>query len=443
MTDQTPMDPFEARLAERVRTYTDPATVRRIDALGMSRAAMTSPQAAGWLQRRLGGGLLDRGLVGARWAAALAAIVIVGLFGVAVLGRPSDTVGPQPTPSPAPLPTGPVPEVLRHSWQRPYAVTPGLDQWGSGFLSLAGDVVDFGPEPGAGASTSPIRSAGLDTLIATATGETHGCAIGDIGAYRWSLEGKGTVMTLTAISADACAAREVALAGPWVRSDLPLPPSGVALQPGTYLTAAFDPFDVPEALGQLSYTVPERWKVKEDRAETFLLHHLPDDSAIQPSTDSFIHLFTKPRMAADYAEGATCGRSSEAPGVGLGVDDIVAAIMARPGVVSTPPAAVTIGGYEGQVLDLHLPPSWTGGCQAPDGPIVAMPILLGTEFEMGAGAGVGPNSPLRLILLDLSGGRTIAIAVFSGGPLQPSELGEQVADAMPVIESFEFHPPTP
>jgi len=433
MTEQGDMERFEARLADRVRAYTDPATERRIDALAMSRTAMSSQRATGWAQRRLGAG----------WAVAVAAVVVVGAVGVAVVGRPSATVGPQPTLSPAPSATGPVPDVLRHSWQRPYAVTPDLDQWESGFVSLASDLVDFGPAAAPAASRSAIAAAGLDTLIATATAGTQACAVGDVGVYRWSLQGKDTLMTLTATRADACAAREKALTGPWVRADLPLPPTGEALAPGTYLTFSFDPFGAPGVWEQLSYTVPDRWKVKEDRAGAFLLHRLPDDSANQPSTDTFIHLFTQARLMADYTEGAICGQSGEAPGVGRGVDDIVAAIRARPGVVSTPPAAVTIGGYKGQMLDLHLAQTWTGACQNPDGPIIAMPLVLGLESERSAGVGLVLNGPIRLILLDLSGGRTMAVAVFSGGPSQPSQFEEQVAEAMPVIESFEFHPPMP
>jgi hypothetical protein len=450
MTEQRDMERFETRFADRVRAYTDPATERRIDALAISRTAISSRRAGGRWQRRLGSGLVGRRIAGVRWAVALVAVVLIGVVGVAVLQRTSNFgFGPGPTPvisptsSPAAPTGGPVPTDLRHSWERPYAVTPDLDQWRTGFLSMATDLVDFGPEPGVGASKSAIAASGADALVATASAETRGCMTGDTGTYRWSLEGKGTVLTLTAISADACAAREEALAGPWVRSDLPTPPDGVPMEPGTYVTSALDLFGAPEVSGQLSYTVPDRWKVKEDRAGTFLLHHLPDDSAGPPSTDLFIRVFTQPRMVADYAEGATCGEHSDAPGVGRRVADIVAAIIARPGVVSTPPLAVTIGGYEGQMLDLQLARSWKGGCRAPDGPKVAMPILDGTEFEMGAGAGLDPNGSFRLILLDLTGGRTMAVAVFAVGPSLPPQLEEQVAGAMPVIESFEFHPPTP
>lgn len=444
MTERRAMEPFETRFAGRARAYTDPATERRIDALAISRTAISSGRATGWWQRRLGAGLLGRRIAGARWAVALVAVVLVGMVGVAVIGRPSDTVGPQPTPSPAPSATGPVPEVLRHSWQRPYAVTPGLDQWGSGFLSLASGALEFRPEPDASASTSAISAAGPGTLVATATAETQGCAIGDIGTYRWSLEGKGTVLTLTATTADACAAREAALAGPWVRSDLPLPRDGAApLPPGTYLTSAFDPFAEPGVSGQLSYTVPEGWKIKEDEPDVFLLHRLPDPSPSQPATDSFVSLFVQPRIAADFADGAMCGPVGAAPGVGGGIDEVVEAITARPGVVSTPPTAVTIGGFAGQMVDVHLAPSWTRGCEAPEGPIVGMPILVQAGSGPGPVAGLGPDNPLRLILLDLGGGRTMAIVIFSIEPSQPALFEAQVAEVMPIIESFEFHPPMP
>ncbi len=438
MTERRAMEEFEARFGDRVRAYTDPATERRIDALAISRTAMSSRRATGWSRHRLGGGWLGRPIAGVPLAVALGTVVVIGVVGVGILGRPSIS----PTASPAASAGGPIPVVLRHSWQRPQPVAPGPDPWGTGFLSLASGPMDFGREPGAAASRSAITAAGLDTLVVTATAETKGCAIGDIGTYRWSVAGKGTVLTLTAIGADACPAREQALAGPWVRSDLPLPAGGgVTLPPGRHETSAFDPFDRPRVSGQLSYTVPDGWTVEDDQPTTIVLHHFHDASPGRPATDSFIGLFTQPRMAADFASGAICGPFSEAPGVGRGVGDLVAAIRARPGVVSTPPAAVTIGGYEGQMLDLHLAPAWIGGCRAPEGPIVGMPILL--EAGSGPSVGISPAHPLRVILLDLTGGRTMAVAIYGVEPSQASSFDAQVAEAMPIIESFAFHPPGP
>jgi hypothetical protein len=443
MTERQDVDPFEARFAEQIHTYTDRATVRRIDALAVSRAAMALTKAGGRWRGWPGFPRFGARIATARIAVALAAVVLVGAVGVAFTNRPSNSAtGPRPSSSSSPSATGPAPDVLRHAWQRPYGVTPDLGQWGSGTLTVTDGVMEFGSDTGAATSRTAIAAAGSDALVATATVETRGCAVGDAGTYRWSVEGKATVMTLTADGKDACAAREQSLAGQWVRADLPQTPNGVPMQPGTYLTAAFSPFDAPETQGQLSYTVPERWKVKEDRAAIFLLHHLAADAATDGSGDVFIHLFTQPRLVADYVNGAACGPTSEVPGVGTGVDDLVAAIIARPGVESTTPSRITVGGYQGEMVDLHLAASWSRGCRTPDASFVALPLLLGPDFEIGANFGIGPNSPARLILLDLTGGRTIAIAVFKAGPAEPSQLEADSGEAMRVIESFEFHPPS-
>jgi hypothetical protein len=433
MTERRAMEPFEAQFADRVRAYTNVATDRRIDALGVARTAMSSQRATGWSVGRLGAGLLGRRSAGVRWATAIVAVVLIGVVAITVQRRPFDTAG------------GPVPDVLRHSWQRPLPVAPGPDLWGSGFLSLAGGQLEYGREPGAGASRAAIAARGADTLVVTATAETIACAVGDVGAYRWAVEGKGTVMTLTTIDTDACAAREKAIAGAWVRSDLP-PPAGpeATLPPGTHETSSFDPFGDPAVSGQLSYTVPDGWKIKEDQPASFMLHHLPESLQGQPSIDSFILLLARPAIAADFNKGAACGGPvSDAPGVGGGLDDLVAAIRARPGVVSTTPAAVTIGGYQGETLDLELATSWTGGCLTPDGPVVGMPLVHEAGSETGPGVGLGPDHPLRLILLDLTDGRTMAVAIFEIEPSQSSVFEAHVAEVMPIVESFEFHPPTP
>ncbi len=395
--------------------------------------------------------IAGRQILGVPWAVAFVPVLLIGVVAIALLGRVSDSsVSARPTPSTSSVPSalattrGQISDVIGHSWQRPYAVTPDMDQWPTGFLRLAPGLLDFGPEPGPAASRSNVTAAGPDSLVVKATAETRGCAIGDIGAYRWSVEGKGTVMTLTAIGADACAAREKALAGPWVRSDLQIPGNGEpTLPPGTYLTSAFDPFGHPGASGQLSYTVPAGWKVLEDAPASLAFLYQPDAFQGQGSTDWFVFALAQPRIATDPEKGATCGPASAALGAGRGVDDIVAAITARPGLLSTPPVAVTIGGYDGQLLDLRLDPSWTGGCQAPEGLIVGMPILVGAESGTGPTVGISGDHPLRLILLDLTGGRTMSIAMVNPDSSDASQFDVQVAALMPVIEGFQLHAPAP
>ncbi|MEO5940516.1 MAG: hypothetical protein ABIZ72_06100 [Candidatus Limnocylindrales bacterium] len=449
MNEPPAMESVESRFARRVRAYTDPATERQVDVLDVARTALASARESGWSRRRLGLG--PRGRNASSLPAAAAAVVLVGVVGLAVLGRPSDTVtGTRSSPAsstasgPVPSAIGPIPMVLRHPWQRPLPVLPGLDQWQTGFLRLGSERADYGPVPNAAASESAVMAAGLDTVVITATLGTAECATGDNGTYRWSVEGKGTVMMLTSIGADACPTREAALAGQWVRSDLAPPADGgVALPPGSYLTSAFDPLGAPGLVGQLSYTVPDGWKVKEDQSGSFLLHHLPAVSSSLPSTDGFVAVFAQPRLASDVADGAICGPYGVAPGVGHRVDDMVAAITARPGVVSTSPATVTVGGFKGRLLDLHVAPNWSSGCLAPEGLAVEVPIVVGAASRPGPGVGISPDHPARLILLGLADDRTLAVAIFTMEPSQSARFAEQVGAAMPVIESFEFARPTP
>jgi hypothetical protein len=233
------------------------------------------------------------------------------------------------------------------------------------------------------------------------------------------------------------------VAGQWVRADLALPDAGAAsLAPGTHLTSAFDPIGDPTAPIRLSYTVPEGWTVDEDGTTTLVLHHGPAALPGQPSTDSFVVLLAQPRMAADLEAGAACGPVGDAPGVGGGLDALVAAIVARPGVVSTPPTAVTIGGHGGRSLDLTLSASWTGGCRAPEGPVVGLPILVEAGSATGPVVGLAPDHPVRLILLDLAQGRTMAIAIYDVEATQPSQFEAHVAEAMPIVESLDLRSAT-
>jgi hypothetical protein len=107
MTNRQAMEPFETRFGGRVRAYTDVATLRPIDALSISRSAMTPGRATGWSLRRLGAGGFGRRIAGDRWAVVVMAVALIGVVSIAVVGRLSDSgIGTQPTPAPS-SPPGP------------------------------------------------------------------------------------------------------------------------------------------------------------------------------------------------------------------------------------------------------------------------------------------------------------------------------------------------
>ena len=441
MTEPRAMEQFEAQFAELVRAYTNAATERPIDSRAVSRAAMSSRGASSWVA-----GTPSWRIAGAPWAVALAAVVVVGVVAIAVLQRPSDPATVPHATATTPAIPRPIPAEILHAWQRPYAVTPGDDQWGSGYLNVSNGILEFRRSLSDSASRSTFVVTGPDVIVATATAETADCTIGDIGAYGWVMEGKGTVMTLTAIDLDLCAAREESLAGTWVRADLPAGPGGGRSDAGARDILDLGVRSVRRQRGDRSAVVHGARGLEGQGGQSgdVVLHRLPEDSQSASPTDAFVFLFAEPRVAAEFEDGAVCGDDpGDAPGIGRGVDDIVAAIRARPSVVSTPPTAVTIGGYRGQLLDLRLAPSWTGGCLAPEGPLVGSMILRNAGAGPGPLVGVSPDVPVRLVLLDLGDDRTMAIVVSCLGSSGPDVLEAAIADAMPVIESFEFHPPAP
>jgi hypothetical protein len=449
MTDRRATEPFDARVADLIGAYTDVAAARRIDPVALARLAMSAGPDTRWWQRRMGDGLRGRPIAGDRWVAAAVAAILVAVVALAVQGRLSASrVGQSSTPasaltSGAPTSVGSaIPDALRHAWQRPFPVAPGPDVYGSGFLTLTGETASFGLEPGAGASQATITAAGPDTFLVTATAESPGCQPGEVATYRWVMEGSGTVLTLTPLVADACPAREALLAGPWVRADLPRPGVGSTLAPGTHTTSAFDPFADPARTGRLGYVVPAGWELVEDDPEALVLHSRPDDGPGLPSRDLFLSVLADPAMAAEFQAGADCNSIVDAPGVGHGRDELLAAIQARPGLVSTPPTEVTVGTLTGLMLDVRMAPSWTGGCVSPAGAVVGASILHGAG-TLGPVVGVSAGAPVRLILVDLGGGHTVAIVMFGTSPSPSASFEAQVALGMPVVSSLDLRPSTP
>jgi hypothetical protein len=451
MTEAPRGDQFETRFAARVRAYTDPAAARSFDASAVSRSAMAVRRGTG---RYLGrpGWSADR----LRWAA-VATIVIVGVVTLAfATSLPRADVAQPPTPPRPSAARGPLPVAIQHAWQRPIAETPDAKQWVSGSLDFATDRLQYSVLDGP-VSSATIEVTGVDSFAVSRTVEMPSCVAADSGTYHWLLEGKDTVLTLTPIGADSCAARQDALAGQWVRADFP-PPRGFAMAPGAHETTAFDQFGARSRSGALSYVVPEGWSWMDDSVGTFVIAHFVDGASEGKNPPIVaIAVLAQPRMADDKA-GQACGPLGPEPGGATSVDDLVTHITGRPGVVSTEPVEVSIGGYAGQLLDLHIAADWKGGCMAPEGVITSVPILVTASSTPAGGAltAIGPDHPVRVVLLDLGNRRSLAIVIFELDPprarldVEPPATGysrsqweEHVAEAMPIIESFEFRPATP
>jgi hypothetical protein len=133
-----------------------------------------------------------------------------------------------------------------------------------------------------------------------------------------------------------------------------------------------------------------------------------------------------------------CRKAME-PGVGRTVDEIVTWLTEHEGITATAPVSVTVGGLEGQQLDLAVALDWTLECNtsAFPGPVVAFFVHDPEELDDPGHFFIEGREEMRAILLEAADGRTVIIGLNA-------EKGEAfdrfLKAATPVVESFAFSP---
>jgi Concanavalin A-like lectin/glucanases superfamily len=181
------------------------------------------------------------------------------------------------------------------------------------------------------------------------------------------------------------------------------------LAPGRYTTEIFSP--------SITYTVPEGWTNGEDLLGNFLLQ-LEDD----------------PRFLGIYRNITVplpC-REEPDPEVGVTIDALSDWYTSHPGLVTTGPEPITIGGLAGVVTDVSLDPSWTNGCAWAGGqPSVGIIIGDGPSSLTHVLSSSGPEE--RLYLLQVEDGN-VAIEV---GP-EGESLEDYLEVVTPIIEGIRF-----
>jgi hypothetical protein len=179
-----------------------------------------------------------------------------------------------------------------------------------------------------------------------------------------------------------------------------------AMSAGTYTTDAFLP--------GLTYTVPGGWQNLSDLpGEVFFL--APDYTIA--GMDAGDNVEDIAVLTSVRAENRRCGTAAQAesdePGVAHTPEAMAAEFQARPGLRTSTPQAVSIGGLTGLVMDIRMAPGWTGKCYYWPDPVVQ--LIAGvrpSEFEHPVIAGL----TMRLYLL-ARGTSTLAVEVddFSDG----------------------------
>jgi hypothetical protein len=376
----------------------------------------------------------------ARWLAAGAAAVLVVGIGFVALGRgpgpdPGGSPPPSPTTSVSPGPStvgSPIPEGLSHPYLGPVRAVDGVPTRDVSQLQFTARTFVYH-----NGDNEFLRSAagveGDEIVIRSGTASPN-CEDGDEGRYRFSTSPGGSILTIEP-GTDQCAPRAAAVPGTWQRSACRNPDNWCLgeVEAGTYRSQYFDPVasssDAWRAdFGALTYTVPDGWANSDDWPSMYTLMRAAsyaaggvNDGQIAPDT---ITSLARP-------SAASLDNCAEEPEPGVGTDRAALAgwIRSHPGLTVTERPDIAVDGLPATVFDLALKEGWTETCDEQK-PFVAAPLLIG-DYHWALGTG----DRMRVILVDLPSGTTVAVSI---DPEDPATFDSLVAETMPIVESFDF-----
>ena len=263
---------------------------------------------------------------------------------------------------------------------------------------------------------SRVTVTGVGQLRLTLTDQLGRCAAGSIGDYRWTLSPQATTLTVVAVS-DECPTRGESLAGKWTHTACPSRGSDCLgrLEGGRYASVHFDPFGT-DSYGEVTYEVADGWASTVD--DTNRLTLLPPGGDESATHGLYLFADIAPANAAGCPATASTATSSAAA--------VAAALAAMPGITVTTSEA-TVGAYQAQVLDLTA--AATLPC-AGEQPLLVSKPGGSTSWTLA----IGHGQRMRILLVDLRGGRTMAVVVASDR--SAAEYAQLLDASTVVIDSF-------
>jgi hypothetical protein len=381
--------------------------------------------------------------------ATVAATIVVVVGGLFLINRPIGGVGgPTASPSPSASSASPAAEqlnvALRPSrWMGSERPVPGI-------LPKAGTTINFTANNQFFITQSAANENHYLNSVASSVGdgqfqlETTGtgggpCSTGDIGRYSWSVAPSGRILTIVAGN-DDCPTRLGAVPGTWWLEACKNPNNYCLgdIDAGTYKSQYFTPrLDagagaawVPD-FGGLTYWVPDGWANSADFPERFSLTPTADYALEGQGGPETFHEIGLHWQYAATAQNADC-TSEELTSVPRTVDGLVDWIRGLPSLDARAPSEITIHGLHGRRLDVGVSPSWTASCPGETQPIA---VFLTEAGDAGDTFVLVGSARARLVFLDLGGGDIVMIDVYSS---DPSRFDSLVAQAMPIIEGFQF-----
>jgi hypothetical protein len=166
-----------------------------------------------------------------------------------------------------------------------------------------------------------------------------------------------------------------------------------------------------------TYSAPEGWVNAHDEPDFFdLFPDTPVNAAFWEASDGELAhtVFGGPQASPWF----TCESAED--NIGLTAADKVAVMLAAEVLTVSGVTDVNIGGLSGKQFDVRRNPDWTGTCPG----------------DSGLPEGVDPlDERTRGLLLDVPRRGVYVIFIYS---ISSAEHDAFLAEAMPIVESFEF-----
>jgi hypothetical protein len=378
-----------------------------------------------------------------RWIVAGAAAILIAGVGFAAVGASRSNVpgGPAATASPAPSASAKsdsaaVPDELRHAFLGTFRSEPaaptGQDR---SILEFSGRSFSYDGNLLRSTASAPAA----DQVEVVSINSVGGCAVGDAGIYRWSAAQGGSKVEFTLVR-DDCAARAAVIPGDWLRSACRTSNNFClgSLEPGDYASYFIDPLlaggsSWKPRFEAITYSVPAGWANSGDWPSTYTLMRQSAYATFDPSKcgidcpDS-ITVLAHPVAAR---QNDKCESKAE-PGVDATAAGLLDWMTAHPGLVTSSRRPVTISGRAGTSVEISLAPTWTGTCPETPAPFVGVPLLTAVDDWHWA---VAAGDRQRLIVFEVDG-QAVVIAIDTE---DPATLESFADEAMPIIETFQFH----
>jgi hypothetical protein len=309
----------------------------------------------------------------------------------------------------------------------------------------------------------------IGTTQDTLDGDQWDCHTGDSGTYQLTLSRDGQTLTMTG-TADDCSTREGILAGSWTRWPCKLNYGGYAYCPhldeqavGRHMSPVFKPFSAG-ASGQFAWTAPDTgwvtlskpptWPQLDTPTETWLWRPGPPNSGVSVvnAVGVFSDLVASPERAVSVASALTPTCSDGARADGGTAKAAADWLGSLPYLIVSNRTLVTIGGLHGVQLDVALVGGFVDLCStaspSPDDVVESSHSIkifddpedaLKGIYLNRANSGHAPSTApaARLILLDAGDPNRILVIEIPAPASNPS-TNPLIAEAMPVINSFEF-----